>query len=279
MKKIQAISVCVNYSDFFCHTAEVNNKLFDKWVVVTDTKDLKTKAVCEQYGIICVQTDLFYENARFNKFAGINEALTHIDKDAWVLFLDSDIVLPPHTRRVLDEMTLDKKCLYGIDRVNCFGINNWLKYKSDPSMLVDSWLLQTSTVKYMPFGARIVHIYGQEGENGKFGGYKPLGFFHLVHRSSFEKYPQNSLGADHCDLVFANLYGRQNRVLIPEIIGIHLESEGAGWGDNWKGRKTIAFGEERTSKIILLVRKIYWLISRLIRWIIKKLFCKKLRYR
>jgi len=237
--KVQAISVCVNYSDFFTWSAINNKNLFDKWIIVTDTKDSKTKMVCEYHGIFCLQTDIFYKNAIFNKYAGIVEALNYVDDDAFILFLDSDIILPPLTKRAFEQLEFRKDTLYGIDRLNCKGIAKWVDFCNKPNLIIGNWLL--TDAGGMQFGSRINHYYGQQGENGRFSGWKPLGFFQLAHRSAFDTYPSNSQGADHCDILFANKFSRSKRVHIPEIMGIHLESDDNGKGVNWYGRKSAAF--------------------------------------
>ncbi len=231
---LTAISVCVNYSDFFAWTSLANKGLFSKWIIVTDTKDFKTKNIALSQGYTVVQTDVFYEGDTFKKFNGINAGLEKSSTD-WVLFLDVDIALPHITKRVLDSLKLDKECLYGIDRINLKSFEQWFNYCNNPSLILDNWLMNLSEYEV---GARISHYYGQQGENGKFTGWKPLGFFQLAHKSQFKEYPSNCVGADHCDLVFANQWSREKRILIPEIVGIHLESHDAKWGSNWQGRST-----------------------------------------
>lgn len=237
--KLQAVTVCVNYADFFAETGAANKGIFDKFVVVTDVKDTEVTALCAHFGYECVKTDVFYENgASFNKYAGINEGLKLIDEDAWVCFIDSDIVLMKETRRVLEKLGLHQGLLYGIDRVNCVGYEAWQKYKAGRGVLQHNWMLNTNDLE---LGSRLVHLYGQEGENGRFEGWRPLGFFQLCHRSMFDTYPQETQGADHCDLVFARMWPRSSRELIPEVFGIHLESERCGNGVNWYGRKSAPF--------------------------------------
>jgi glycosyltransferase involved in cell wall biosynthesis len=237
--KLQAVTVCVNYADFFEETGAANKGIFDKFVVVTDIADTEVTALCAQFGYECVKTDVFYENgASFNKYAGINEGLKLIDDDAWVCFIDSDIVLMPETRRVLENRKLYKDVLYGIDRVNCVGYEAWDHYKSGKGVLRENWMLNSAGLE---LGSRLVHIYGQQGENGRFEGWRPLGFFQLCQRSAFTSYPQETAGADHCDLVFARQWSLDNRFLLPELLGIHLESERCGTGVNWYGRKSAPF--------------------------------------
>lgn len=238
MKPI-AISVCVNYSDFLCWTIPMNKHLFERWIIVTSKEDKATQELAKFYGLDFVATDIFYKDgATFNKAAGINEALSKVRVDGqWILFLDSDIVLPPQTKRVFEELKFDPSAMYGIDRLDCTGFSQWVKFMNNPKMYADNWLLTSMGIE---LGARIVHLYGQVGDKGKFGGYKPLGFFQLVNTSSFFKYPEDSTTADHTDIQFANLYPREKRILIPEIFGVHLASE-KGWGNNWNGRTTTEF--------------------------------------
>lgn len=237
--KLQAVTVSVNYSDFLCHIIPENKTIFDKWIIVTDTKDYQTKALCDEHGLTCVQTDVFYEKARFNKFAGINEGLKLVDSDAWIVFLDSDIILQPETRHILRNLDLQKDHIYGIDRVNCTGMERWLQFKASNGLVKDNWLLHSAGLE---LGARLVHYYGFENGDGKFAGWQPVGYFQLCHRSSFDQYPQNSLGADHCDLMFPrDNFHRNKRVFIPEMLAIHIESDDAKKADNWWGRKTKPF--------------------------------------
>lgn len=238
MIKVDCITVSVNYSDFLAWVIPQNKYLFDRWLIVTDTKDEETKRLCRYYDVECLQTDVFYCKGGFNKYAGINAGLEYLKPKDWVLFLDGDIVLPPITKRVFNELKLDKKKLYGIDRLNCKGFYKWIKYLTFPNLIIDNWLMTSAGFE---FGSRINHYYGQEGDNGKFSGWTPLGFFQLAHNSAFLRYPDNCTSADHCDLVFAKQWIRENIENIPEIMAIHLEGKGVRKGINWNGRKTGKF--------------------------------------
>jgi hypothetical protein len=258
MKKLTALTVCVGYSDFLCWTITENKHLFDQWIIVTDTKDTKTKELCDNHNVMCIQTDVFYENGSiFNKYAGINEGLKHVDKNSWILFLDGDIVLHGLTKYILEKLPLDEKNIYGIDRVNCIGLENWLNYIAKRDAVFQNWLLHTSG---MPLGARLVHYFGEARDEGIFLGWRPLGFFQLCHMSAFDHYPQKTIGADHCDLEFVRNWKRENRVLIPELIGIHLESEGAYKGVNWYGRKSLPFEIGVKETLMFKIKSIWWRI-------------------
>lgn len=249
--KIEAVTVCVGYSDFLKHVITENKEIFDKWVIVTDTKDKETKELCDKEGVVCVQTDCFYEDgASFRKYRGINEGLKHLDLDGWVIFLDGDILLSRWTRRVLEEKNLNPDKIYGIDRFNCKGWEKFVEFQQAVPIIIDNWLLQSSGLE---FGARIVHIYGEQEDNGKFTGWKPLGFFQCAHSSKFTSYPEGSADASHGDLAFAKQWSTENRELIPEIAGVHLYTEDYK-GQNWIGRKSKLFlPDENSSKFSIFV--------------------------
>lgn len=238
LSDIHVVSVCVNFSDFFAWSALVNKAIFPNWTVVTTPDDIKTQHICNTYQINCIKTNVFYEDGKkFNKFGSINLALETI-KEKWILFLDIDILLPYlPTRRVLENLDLDPNCLYGIDRFNCVGLTNLVKYLAYPDVVHDNWLMDMYRFEV---GARISQYYGGESDKGIFQGWLPLGFFQLAHRDTFEVYPSGCDGADHCDIIFAKQYHRRNRIFIPEIMAIHIASDGS-WGTNWGGRTTKEF--------------------------------------
>jgi len=246
--KIEAISVCVNYSDYLKVSLPINKQIVDNIIIVTRSDDFETINTCKENNVKCIATDEFNNHpSGFNKFKGINKGLEILDKDGWILFLDCDIVLDPLSRRVFDNLKLDPTCLYGCDRVNCIGYDNWLTRKS---LVYENWLLTSGS---MELGARICQYYGQQGDNGRFAGWKPLGFFQLAHPSSFIEYPTDTEGYDRADMVFANKYSRDKRVFIPELIVIHLESYGAKMGDNWKGRITLPFNQKKTPILTFII--------------------------
>ena len=258
MKKISALTVSVGYSDFLCWSLTENKHLFDNWIIVTDTKDIRTKELCDNHNVMCIQTDVFYENnGVFNKYAGINEGLKYIDRNGWIIFLDSDIILHGLTKYILEKIPLDETFIYGIDRVNCIGLENWLHYVERRDSLHQNWLLHTAG---MELGARLVHYFGEDRDKGNFIGWRPLGFFQMCYGTSFGNYPQNTIGADHCDLEFVRNWDRSKRSLIPELLAIHLESEGAYKGINWHGRKSLPFSTGTKITIIYRIKMWWWRI-------------------
>jgi hypothetical protein len=238
--KIEAVTVCVNYSDFLAHTLPHNKNHFERMVIVTDTRDEETKKVCDYYNVMCVQTDAFYDDkGNINKGVGINEGLKHLDMDGWVLHLDADIYLPPLTRSILERIDLDDKTIYGVDRMMCPSYEDWINFMDSPSPLHEGWIFVHADK--FPMGTRIAEY--------KSKGWEPIGFFQLWNPkgSGVNKYPDNHGRIDRSDVIFAKYFERGKRQLIPEIIVIHIDSEKLPqMGKNWNGRKTAKFSLQET---------------------------------
>ena len=234
---MEGVIVCVGYADFLAHTLPSVKIHFNKVVVVTDTKDKWTKRICEFHHVQCVQTDVFYEDGdSFNKGKGINEGLKHLSKAGWVVQLDADIYLPPLTRTILDRLELDPQTIYSIDRMMCPSYEEWQRYVSNPKLIHEAYIYVHPTA--FPMGVRIAEYMGK--------GYEPIGYFQLwnpMHSGVYE-YPTQHGRADRTDVLHAKAFARLRRQLIPELLCIHLDSEGLGvaeMGKNWNGRKTLPF--------------------------------------
>jgi Glycosyltransferase like family 2 len=233
--KIEAVTTCVAHADILCHSLPINRQHFDHFVVVTAPEDKATQRVCEAWGVTCKQTDSFLSRwGQFLKGAGINEGLRLLDKDAWIVHLDADIVLPPHFRGTLEAADLDPSMIYGVDR-QCFrSWSEWNAFIEDPAPQTEDDLLIHPQNSGRPLGDRIVYPLK--------GGYVPLGFFQLWNASSgITEYIAKEKTAGRDDANFACQWPRAQRALIPEIIAYHLESEPAPMATNWKGRTTKPF--------------------------------------
>jgi glycosyltransferase involved in cell wall biosynthesis len=233
--RIDAITVCVNYADFLAQTLPFNLGQFDRLIVVTDTRDAETARVCREFGIHCVHTDAFYaDGASFAKYAAVNWALETLCPQDWACVIDADIALYPHTRAILERMArqneLDGKRIYGADRLMVQNWKTWADFAPTMKRL-DAHFVHT---EYLPIGTRLA-IQDRDG-------YLPLGFFQLWNPrvSGIDRYPAGKDAADG-DALFSGLWPRNRRELIPEFVCVHLESEPASFGQNWRGRKTIRF--------------------------------------
>lgn len=237
--KLEGVIISCQYSDFLSWTLPLNKSIFDKLVVVTCKEDKKSKWLCEYYHVECVQTDRFYENGdKFNKAKGINEGLKRLSKDGWVLHLYSDIVLPPLTKHILNNIPLDKETIYGFDRLMCPNYEEWLKFYENPKKIQEAWVYIHTDA--FPMGVRIAEY------NNKNQGYTPIGYAQLWNPvgSNIFKYPEEHGKADRTDVLFAKHWKREKRQLLPELLCIHLDSEGLTikeQGKNWSGRKTKEF--------------------------------------
>jgi GTP:adenosylcobinamide-phosphate guanylyltransferase len=251
--KLEAVIVCVNYSDFLIHTLPQNKQHFDKVVVVTDMHDKETKNVCEYHHVECIQTNVFYNNGdNFNKGKGINEGLKRLGMDGWVVQLDADIYLPPLTRMILNNCEknggFNVKSIYGIDRMMCPDYNSWIDFMENPKLTHEGWVYVHTNI--FPLGVRIAKFHTSESETG----YLPIGFFQMWNprASNVYRYPEHHGSADRTDVKMAHNFTKFNRHLIPEIISIHLESESLGiseMGKNWDGRKTQKFARVQNSVV------------------------------
>ncbi len=227
--RIEAVIVCENYGDFLAETLPQNSSQLDHLVVVTNPKDKETQNVCNKYSITCVQTDCMHEDGdAFNKGRAINLGLGHLRGLDWILHLDADILLPHNFRNLLQRAKLIKENLYGADRVNARGIDHFDAHKAELTPAYSQGYFIEPPAAF-PLGARIIHHEH---------GYTPIGYFQLWNKCMGKKYPVNQGNAEHTDVLFAAQWTRQQRVLLPEVIVTHLESEHVDMGANWGGRKT-----------------------------------------
>lgn len=235
--KIEAVTTCVDYADFLAWSLPWNVRAFDRLIVVTTAADRHTRDICEHHHIECVITDAFHRNEKaFDKGAAISEGLKHLSADAWVCHLDSDIVLPPRSRNILERLDLDPSGIYGIDRMMCHGFADFARYVTSPEVQHSCDIYVQATA--FPLGVRVAKLKGN--------GYMPIGFFQLWNagETGIRDYPSHG-AADRSDMLFAQRWPRRRRHLIPEIVGIHIDNidDGDDMGQNWRGRRTRPFVE------------------------------------
>jgi hypothetical protein len=232
---IEAVVVCVDYSDFLAWTLPANRSQFNRMVVVTTPDDTATQAVCERYEVECVKTDAFHANGDvFAKGRGINAGLERLSLRGWVLHMDADIYLPPKTRGILDRLPLDPQKLYGCDRLMCPDAQAFARYLDAPPPIQSDWVFVRAEA--FPVGVRIAQ-YMERG-----GGYVPIGYWQLWNPSGsgVSRYPETHGTAARTDFQHGTSWPRERRELLAEIIVIHLESA-PGMALNWEGRRTPPF--------------------------------------
>lgn len=233
--KLECVIVCRDYSDFLCYTLPHNKQLFDRLVVVTSKEDKKTQKLCEFYHVHCLICPELSLPGMW-KGDAIDLGLRKLDCDGWVLHLDADIWLPPQTRRLLERACLDPTQVYGADRFNVRGANEWLKFLREP-------LLQHECEAYIHLNNDFEVATRVMAHDT---GWIPIGFFQLWHPlvSGCRTYPKKHSDAGRTDMLFSKQWPRSKRGFIPEIVCYHLESEDAGMGTNWEGRQTAEFKYE-----------------------------------
>lgn len=229
--KIECVIVCDKYHDFLGKTLSQNKHQFDRVVVVTSPEDKETRKICEYHHVECIPTDSLRSRwGEFCKGCGINEGLDKLQKDAWVLHMDADILLPPQSRILLQRADLDPSMIYGIDRFIVKGYKAWAEF-------VDKPVLQHECDTYIhlnafPLGTRVMS-----------DGFVPIGFFQLWNPKVSGKltYPQQHTTAGRGDFMFGKSWPRSKRGFLPEIVGYHIESDDSRMEANWAGRTTAPF--------------------------------------
>jgi hypothetical protein len=241
--KIEAVTVCVGYADFLREAIPYNLPHLDRWLIVTDSSDVETREVCRQHNLEFLSTDDFYRGGtKFDKARGVDRGLQLLAHDDWVLHLDADVILPPHTRHTLRAADLDPHSIYGCDRVMVKGWERWQRLKA-------SGFLERVSRSYhhnvcFPGGFEVGARWADP-----LHGFVPIGFFQLFHRDATmfrgmrtRRYPGHGHSdAARTDVQFGLLWDRDRRALVPELVVLHLESEDSGTGANWSGRTTRPF--------------------------------------
>jgi len=236
---LEAVTVCVNYSDFLAETITQNRQHIDRWIIVTSPDDHATLNLCHERNLEVVTTRDFYRGGdSFNKGRAVERGLAMVSHRDWLLHLDADIALPADFRESLDDADLDPEDIHGADRILVKGWDAWQKLKESGD-LRRGWHCMMNPRDYQ-IGARWADI--------RFG-YVPIGFFQLWNESAdhrhgirLRRYPDNHQDAARADVKFALQWDRRHRTLLPEVFVAHLESTAAINGANWAGRTTPPFG-------------------------------------
>jgi Glycosyltransferase like family 2 len=237
---IEGVTVSVGHGDFLAETLPINLALVDEMVVLTSPDDAETREVCRRHSVHCVVSEDHKRGGEFNKARLIQRGFDQISRSDWVLHIDADCVLPRRFRDLLSWSDLDTRGIYGFDRCNVTGWDAWQAIKQKGGWDNHGY---ENLLRFQPdatVGARWV---------SKLHGYVPIGFSQLyfgpesIFRGTHAKrYPYHHGDAARSDVQFALCWDRKHRHLLPEVIVLHLESEKAKLGANWKGRTTARFG-------------------------------------
>lgn len=235
---VECVSVCVNYGDLLAEVAPLNRGLLDRWLVVTEPGDKETREVCKKWDLdVLLSEDAHRDGADFAKGRLVERGMRLLSKDTWHLHMDSDIALPPTFRHQLRQAHLDPTKVYGCDRVMVTGREEWERIK--PYLASQHDYHNRFRAPPARLGSRWVD---------KDQGYVPIGFFQLWHASAEihagvrqRPYPQHHNDACRTDTQFALQWDRRQRELLPELVVVHIETQPAPLGANWKGRTTVRF--------------------------------------
>jgi hypothetical protein len=228
--RLEAVTVSVGFDDLLDVTLAANHQQVDHQIVVTSHDDSRTHAVVRKHGATLVQTDLFQKNGRnFNKGAAINAGMDYFQYHGWRMCWDADIVLPDSFRRMLFTKThLDRSTLYGCDRVDVVGREEWHAIRNHNNRQHSEGVF-VGTNHHRALSPRYVD---------NLSGYCPLGFFQMWHASCQKPYPFSLGTAAHDDVMFARLWPQSHRVLLPSVVCYHLCSKEPQLGENWEGNRT-----------------------------------------
>jgi hypothetical protein len=240
------VIVSVGYGDYLAQTLPENLPLVDDLVVITSPDDLETRAVCRKHSVHHVLSDDHRRDGPFNKARMIQRGLDQIGGHDWILHLDADIVLPRKFRQYVEWAHLDERTIYGADRCNLSGWDEWQRLKQHAG----AWDNHAHECGHW------FHPKFQVGSRwiSKLHGYVPIGFTQLFHGSAMVSggyhqriYPYHEQAdAARSDVQFALQWDRRHRQVLPEVIVLHLDSGDSPIGANWSGRTTPRFGPAAT---------------------------------
>tara|TARA_A100001037_G_scaffold244817_1_gene225933 strand:+ start:93077 stop:93781 length:705 start_codon:yes stop_codon:yes gene_type:complete len=182
--KIEAVTVSVDYSKWLSKCV-TNADKFDKWVVVTHRSDVDTQNLCKKHEIGCVLSDrVFEDGAPFAKGRAINDGLSYLDRDAWLVHTDGDICLPDNFREIVEEQCVDTEKLYGA-----------IRYTISGERMVGQTFAVVKRNEKTGKSTKTIQRYDI-----------PIGYFQMWHSSKISKYLEASETGKQDDWKFAMLF-------------------------------------------------------------------------
>ena len=114
--KLQAITVCVHGADLLSCSLS-NRRHFDRWLIVTVSRDTETIALCRDNELECVTTEILRPDGADlhdgDNLAQVTaEAVARLDQDGWVVLLSEQVLLPRTFRTQMLSANLDSGCEY-----------------------------------------------------------------------------------------------------------------------------------------------------------------------
>jgi hypothetical protein len=222
--RLEGLTVCIDFHDFLVDTLSANRSQFDKYTIVTSSKDTVTQEIALNHRCKLILVDNYYLANGFCKSRLLNAGLATCPKFGWICVVDADIILPNNLRQqILTTMRTNRRqsynTLFGIHRLMCYSRKEYLNY------------LQTKTHNWPVEKVRPV-------------GRCPAGYFHLWHNAinkSYrydETYPRakdSNHGGYHGDLAFGRQFPR--RAHFDDLYAIHLATKHSP-AEDYDGRRS-----------------------------------------
>lgn len=202
----QAITVCVNYADYFQHIVG-NRSEFDSWLIVTHEDDKDTINLCNKHSLDYCFSERVSLDGGFHKGKAINDGILQMNPQDWVVLVDADTLLVYNSFRKVQYLIDDPDCFYAASgRLQC-------DTRADLHDVLTGGSL--SNLEHVGLMA---------------------GFLQVWHSSARPFYAEESSHAGLDDILFRDSYQRNHWRQLP-MYGIHL---GPAWL-NHKGRVTPQF--------------------------------------
>lgn len=113
------------------YTLKFNIKELKEITIITDFRNPEIEKIANYYNINCIKTDLFYSNgAQYSRGKVLSRFLS--DKNGWILHMDSDILLPKDSGKILEQIELNSEIMYGSRRImfeSLVDAENWYNNK------------------------------------------------------------------------------------------------------------------------------------------------------
>lgn len=223
MKRLLAVTVCINYADYL-ECIIPNNRHFDRWLIATVASDQATQSVCERYGIEFFVSRVLRADGRdfdavTNKGRIINEAIdcllqSESSDGAWCVICDADILLPRDFGQRVRAMPIEAGRLYSTaGRKICETRDQF-----ESMVRCEPWLR---------FPSLNIHALGY------------LNLFSLA--ASPNRYPSRVGYSEdeHDDVLFTRSFALECRGTLPFVV-LHLGSMEV----NWHGRISDSFTKQ-----------------------------------
>lgn len=224
--RVAGVLVCIGYDDYLALTLPRMVQELDRVIVATRADDERTRRVIRDTGATeCLAEAL--ADGMLRKGAALNEATARLAADAWVAYLDADILVPRGWGDNLRMLVLNPDALYYGERRGP-PLHEWRMARpvAEQALASDDWAGVWETI-----GDRC-YVQAQ-----------PWGYCQVVNlgasalRGRPDRYPAEWQSAQGDDSTLADQwYGRECCVPLPACMGPLLHLPHGPARQNWHGR-------------------------------------------